>query len=145
MINSIQKRMSFTNNINTGHGTKLDVTLNRNQARRQSELDIYEATIDIDFKRRILLSQPEMNSFESGRFDSNAYKSAIGMNEDDELLKKSEIEVIEASNQLANTSIVGIISINRTGEIIYSNSKAREIFQYPSLTGASIHDFVPDR
>mmetsp|Transcript_16273 Transcript_16273/g.19258 ORF Transcript_16273/g.19258 Transcript_16273/m.19258 type:complete len:504 (-) Transcript_16273:73-1584(-) len=52
--------------------------------------------------------------------------------------------VIEANNQFANTQIIAIISINGTGEIVYSNNKAQEIFEYPKLTGASIHEFVPD-
>mmetsp|Transcript_50047 Transcript_50047/g.64128 ORF Transcript_50047/g.64128 Transcript_50047/m.64128 type:complete len:502 (+) Transcript_50047:114-1619(+) len=57
---------------------------------------------------------------------------------------KIDPHIIEANNQFANTQIIGIISINGNGDIKYSNNKAQEIFEYPKLTGASIHEFVPD-
>jgi hypothetical protein len=53
--------------------------------------------------------------------------------------------VIEANNQFANTQIIGILSINADGDILYSNTKAQEIFDCPELTGSSVHDFVPDQ
>jgi PAS domain-containing protein len=60
-------------------------------------------------------------------------------------LKSKEMEqnAAETNEQFADTEVIGIISIDATGKILYSNAKAQEIMDYPSLTGACIHNFVP--
>jgi PAS domain-containing protein len=51
---------------------------------------------------------------------------------------------MDPNNQFAETEVIGIISINAAGDILFSNQKAQDILNCPELTGRQIHDFTPN-